>query len=112
MSKAALESATVSWAQDLQGTGVSVNVLVPGGPTNTSFIPEDAPFDRGALVQPQVMAAPMRWLASDASDGVTGCRVVGRDWDLTIAPVQAAKKACSPAAWQDVKTKAAWPGPK
>jgi 3-oxoacyl-[acyl-carrier protein] reductase len=110
MSKAALEAATVSWSEDLKGSGVTVNVLVPGGPTNTSFIPQGAPFDRAAMVQPEVMAAPIHWLASPASDRVTGCRIVARDWDVRLAPDEAAKAACAPAAWQDVKTKAFWPG--
>jgi 3-oxoacyl-[acyl-carrier protein] reductase len=110
MSKAALEAATVSWSEDLKGSGVTVNVLVPGGPTNTSFIPQGAPFDRAAMVQPEVMAAPIHWLASPASDRVTGCRIVARDWDVRLAPNEAAKAACAPAAWQDVKTKAFWPG--
>jgi NAD(P)-dependent dehydrogenase (short-subunit alcohol dehydrogenase family) len=34
-SKAALEAATVIWAKDLAGTGVTVNALAPGGPANT-----------------------------------------------------------------------------
>ena len=37
-SKAALEAATSTWAKDLDGTGVTANVLVPGGPTDTGFI--------------------------------------------------------------------------
>jgi 3-oxoacyl-[acyl-carrier protein] reductase len=110
MSKAALEAATVSWSEDLKGSGVTVNVLVPGGPTNTSFIPQGAPFDRAAMVQPEVMAAPIRWLASPASDRITGRRIVARDWDVRLALDEAAKAACAPAAWQDVKTKAFWPG--
>jgi len=34
-SKAALEAASCAWAQELEGTGVSLNVLVPGGLANT-----------------------------------------------------------------------------
>jgi NAD(P)-dependent dehydrogenase (short-subunit alcohol dehydrogenase family) len=34
-SKAALESETIIWAQDLAGTGVTVNSLLPGGATDT-----------------------------------------------------------------------------
>ncbi len=109
MSKAALEAATASWAKDLEGTGVTVNVLVPGGPTNTSFIPESAPFDRSKLVQPGVMAAPVRWLVSDASRDITGCRFVGNDWDAALEPDEAAKAVCRPAAWQDLSSQAAWP---
>lgn len=112
MSKAALEAASASWAKDLEDTGVTVNVLVPGGPTNTSFIPESAPFDRGKLVQPEVMAAPIRWLVSDASQSITGCRFVGNDWDTTLEPAEAAKAACRPAAWQDLASQAVWPDRK
>ena len=112
MSKAALEAASASWARDLEGTGVTVNVLVPGGPTNTSFIPESAPFDRSKLVQPEVMAAPIRWLVSDASESITGCRFVGNDWDPALAPDEAAKATCRPAAWQDLSSQAVWPTEK
>ena len=35
-SKAALESETIIWAQDLAGTGVTVNSLLPGGATATA----------------------------------------------------------------------------
>ena len=34
-SKAALEASCVSFAKDLEGTGVTVNILVPGGSTDT-----------------------------------------------------------------------------
>ena len=112
MSKAALEAATASWAKDLEDSGVTVNVLVPGGPTNTSFIPDNAPFDRAGLVQPEVMAAPVRWLVSDASQGITGCRFVGNDWDTTLEPDEAARAACRPAAWQDLVSQAVWPARK
>ena len=34
-SKAAMESMSTIWAQELQGTGVTLNLLLPGGATNT-----------------------------------------------------------------------------
>jgi 3-oxoacyl-[acyl-carrier protein] reductase len=109
-SKAALEAATATWAKDLDGTGVTANVLVPGGPTNTGFIPANAPFDRAALVQPTVMVAPILWFASDASDGITDCRFVGNDFDPALPAAEAAAAASAPAAWPGVGTTAAWPG--
>ena len=109
-SKAALEAASSCWAKDLEGTGVTVNVLVPGGPTNTGFIPADAPFDRAALVQPEVMVAPICWLASDDSDGVTDCRFVGRYWDTSLLPSEAAEGSKAQAAWPGLGLQAAWPG--
>ncbi len=108
-SKAALEAASCAWAQELEGTGVSVNVLVPGGLANTGLIPEDAPVDRSALVQPEVMTAPICWLASDESDGVTNSRFVGRHWDTSLPPSQAAEQSKAPAAWQGFGTQAVQP---
>src|SRR5215470_1759314 len=71
-SKAALEAATVIWAKDLAGTGVTVNALAPGGPANTRMIPATEVADRSTLIQPEVMIAPIVWLMSPRSDGVTG----------------------------------------
>ncbi len=44
-SKAALEALSAIMAKDLDGTGVTVNVLVPGGITNTPMISDKAGFD-------------------------------------------------------------------
>ncbi len=101
-SKAALEAATSAWAKDLAGTGVSANVLVPGGPVNTGFIPDSAPFDRSRLIQPDIMAAPACWLASEASDGVTDRRFVARDWDPALPAAEAAEAAGAPCAWSHI----------
>src|SRR5215467_9804376 len=70
-SKAALEALSAIMAKDLNGTGVTVNVLVPGGATNTPMIADEAGFDRARLIQPEVMAAPLVWLVSDAAGKVT-----------------------------------------
>src|ERR1035437_10105446 len=43
--KAATEACTAVMAADLVGTGVTANILVPGGPTNTAFITAAAGFD-------------------------------------------------------------------
>ena len=80
-SKAALESETVIWAADLASTGVTVNALLPGGATLTGMIPDGYPAAaRAKLLDPQVMAPPLLWLASTASDGVTGRRFVATRW--------------------------------
>jgi len=80
-SKAALESATVIWAQDLAGSGVTVNALLPGGATLTGMIPAGFPAERRAeLLDPAIMVPPLLWLASTRSDGVTGKRFVAKDW--------------------------------
>ena len=38
-SKAALEATTSAWAGDLEGTGVTANVLIPGGAADTHLLP-------------------------------------------------------------------------
>ena len=80
-SKAFLEAASRVWAQDLAGTGVDVNVLLPGGATATDLLPPGARGADGNLLDPGIMRAPILWLASDASNGVTGARYVARLWD-------------------------------
>jgi len=86
-SKAALESETAIWAQDLAGTGVTVNALLPGGATRTGMVPETVSGAvRRSLLDPAIVVPPLRWLASEASDGVTGARFVARAWDSSLPP--------------------------
>jgi NAD(P)-dependent dehydrogenase (short-subunit alcohol dehydrogenase family) len=80
-SKAALESATIIWAQDLAGSGVTVNVLLPGGAALTGMIPASCPDHlRAKLLDPAIMVPPLQWLASAKSDGITGRRFVATRW--------------------------------
>ncbi len=80
-SKAALEAATLAWSSELAGTGVTVNAILPGGASDTRRVtPEEAP-DRGKLVAPSSMAAPIVWLLSPAADAVSGMRIETRHWD-------------------------------
>ena len=43
--------------------------------------------------------APIVWLMSAQSDGVTGRRFIGKAWDPALAPGAAAEKAGAPAGW-------------
>jgi NAD(P)-dependent dehydrogenase (short-subunit alcohol dehydrogenase family) len=103
-SKAALEALSAIMAKDLDGTGVTVNVLVPGGVTNTPMISDEAGFDRTSMIQPEVMAPPLVWLVSDAAAKVTGRRFLAIHWDPAMAPEQAAEKAGAPVAWTSIAT--------
>ena len=80
-SKAALESMTAIWAQELSGTGVTVNALLPGGATRTGMIPDELP---GAverkLLDPQIIVPPLLYLSSPQSEHVTGQRCTGTLW--------------------------------
>jgi 3-oxoacyl-[acyl-carrier protein] reductase len=81
-SKAALESETIIWSQDLRGTGVTVNSLLPGGPTLTGMVPDSLPESaRGTLLDPSIMVPPLLWLVSDATNALTGYRVSANRWD-------------------------------
>jgi NAD(P)-dependent dehydrogenase (short-subunit alcohol dehydrogenase family) len=98
-SKAALEASCVSFAKDLEGTGVTVNILVPGGPTDTpGFFPPGKPRPP-ILLDPELMAVPIVWLASPQSDGISACRFIARDWDRSLPAAEAAAPARVPAAW-------------
>jgi NAD(P)-dependent dehydrogenase (short-subunit alcohol dehydrogenase family) len=99
-SKAALESETIIWAQDLAGSGVTVNALLPGGATDTGMVPPDIPLHlREKLLHPDIMIAPLLWLVSEAAGGVTGSRFAANFWDATLPPDEAAEKSRMPAGW-------------
>lgn len=106
-SKAWLEAATVSWARDLDDTGVTCNALLPGGAVNTALVDTDR-FDRAALIQPEAMVPPACWLLSDRSSHITAQRFVARQWDPLDA--DPAAKAGAPAAWQAIGSQSHWPG--
>jgi NAD(P)-dependent dehydrogenase (short-subunit alcohol dehydrogenase family) len=109
-SKAALEAMSAVMAKDLAGTGVTVNVLVPGGVTNTGMVPHESGFDRERMIQPQVMAPPLAWLISDEAADTTGRRFLAVHWDPALSPREAAEKAGAPVAWTEIATLPIEPG--
>jgi NAD(P)-dependent dehydrogenase (short-subunit alcohol dehydrogenase family) len=108
-SKAANEAHLTAMAQELEGTGVTANVLVPGGAADTRLVPRSAAPDRSKLIAPAVMVPPLIWLCSNASDGVNGQRFIGARWDEKLAPAEAAKIAGAPMAWQQLGSQAVLP---
>jgi NAD(P)-dependent dehydrogenase (short-subunit alcohol dehydrogenase family) len=103
-SKAALEALSAVMAKDLADTGVTVNVLVPGGVTNTGMVPPESGFPRDRMIQPAVMAPPLLWLVSDAAAAVSGRRFLAVHWDPGLPPAEAAEKAGAPVAWTSIAT--------
>lgn len=80
-SKAAIESMSTIWAQELEGTGITLNVLLPGGATNTGMIPDSFPeSQRRKLIDPSVMGPPAVYLASDDASNVNGQRIIAIEW--------------------------------
>ncbi len=82
-SKGAIESEVLVFAGDLEGSGVTVNTLIPGGAARTRFVPQSYIGTRN-LVEPSVMREPIVWLFSDLSDGHTGERYVANRWDHSL----------------------------
>ena len=108
-SKAGHEALVATMAKDMEGTGVTANVLVPGGPVNTNLLPPDTQFDRQKLIQPDIMMIPVIWLASEGSDGINGLRFVAYDWDESLPLAERIEKAGAPAAWPQLESKAVYP---
>lgn len=108
-SKAGHEALVATMAQEVEGTGVTANVLVPGGATNTNLIAPDTPYDRATLIQPEVMQAPAVWLASDTSHGFNGRRVIAYNWDERLPLDERLAKASAPAAWPQLGRQARVP---
>lgn len=98
-SKAANEAMLAALAEELDGTGVSANVLVPGGAADTRMVPRAAVPDRASLIAPDVMIKPLLWLCSNAADGINGQRIIAAKWDATLPPERALEIAAAPAAW-------------
>jgi len=88
-------------SNDLVGTGVTANVLVPGGVTDTPLVGNDA-GDRSRMLRPDVMVPPLLYLVSHEADGVTGRRFIAADWDASLLPAQAAERAGAPIAWMGI----------
>src|SRR5487761_2421264 len=99
-SKAAVESETIIWSQDLAGTGITANALLPGGAVLTGMIPDRGSGEaRRALLDPAIMVPPLLWLASPESDGMTGRRLVATRWRSDCSGREAADAAMEGAGW-------------
>ena len=108
-SKAATEAAMAGLSADLKNTGVTSNVLVPGGVTNTPLVGDHA-GDRSRMLQPEIMVPPLLWLVSDAAADVNGRRFIAADWNANLPPDQAAEKAGAPIAWMGIARMPIEPG--
>ena len=97
--KAAIETNTAIWAKDLVDTGVTVNVLIPGGAVDTAMVPLSARPDRAALLSAEIMVPPIVWLTSRASDATNGKRIVAKDWSPNASLQDNLLAASAPVAW-------------
>jgi NAD(P)-dependent dehydrogenase (short-subunit alcohol dehydrogenase family) len=110
--KAALEAMSAVWAAELAETRITVNVLIPGGPTNTAFIADGAGIPRDQMLKPEIMGPPASWLISDASQAMTGQRIIAARWDRDLPPDQAAKASARAIGWPELSADVIWPNAK
>ena len=99
-SKAGIESETLIFAQDLEGTGVTCNSLFPGGAVRTAFVPQKM-HSNPRLLDADIMRAPIVWLMSEASDGHNGERLNARYWSADADPAAAAAEAVTIPAYRE-----------
>ena len=109
-SKASHEALVALMSRELDGTGVTANVLVPGGQTDTHIIPDGIPVERATFMRPEVMNGPAVWLASEESDGINGMRLIAHYWDESLPLDQRLDQAASPAAWPQLGMQGIFPG--
>jgi 3-oxoacyl-[acyl-carrier protein] reductase len=90
------------WAKELEGSGVTVNIVNPGAGANTPGMAEEmrsasreGRIDR--LVEPEDMVAPLAWVVSREADAVNGMRYDAKRWDSSLPPAEAARRCGRPA---------------
>jgi NAD(P)-dependent dehydrogenase (short-subunit alcohol dehydrogenase family) len=93
--KAALEAWSLILSRQLEGSGITVNVVLPGGPVDTAMVLGE---DRSALISPDVMSPPMLALFTETGGAVTGQRFIAVEWDESLGTDPAAQPH-APAAW-------------
>jgi len=104
-SKAALEMATEVWSKEVEGTGLTINVVNPGAGANTPGMAEEmrAMSREGRaprLVEPEEMVPPLLYVVSREADTVNGWRFDANLWDASLPPGEAARRAGRPAGFE------------
>jgi 3-oxoacyl-[acyl-carrier protein] reductase len=104
-SKAALEMATEVWAKEVEGTGLTINIVNPGAGANTPGMADEMrTMSREGraprLVEPEEMVPPLLWVVSPAADQVNGYRFDANLWDPSLPPADAARRAGRPAGFE------------
>jgi gluconate 5-dehydrogenase len=79
-SRAGAEALSRIMAADLRGTGVSVNMLLPGGATRSGMVPDEYAGNYRGLLEPEVMGPPIVWLASAEADRTHDERIVATEF--------------------------------
>jgi NAD(P)-dependent dehydrogenase (short-subunit alcohol dehydrogenase family) len=97
-SKAALEMATEVWAKEVEGTGLTINIVNPGAGANTPGMAEEMrTMSREGraprLVEPEEMVLPLLYVVSREADSVNGWRFDANLWDASLPRREAGRRA-------------------
>ena len=96
-SKAALEMATEVWAKEVEGTGLTINIVNPGAGANTPGMAEEmrtmsSEGRAPRLVEPEEMVPPLLYVVSREADQINGWRFDANLWDSSLPPAEAARR--------------------
>ena len=81
-SRSGAEALSRIMAADLADTGIRVNMLLPGGATRTGMLPSGTELPTSLqLLDPDVMTAPVVWLASKEAEDVHDERIIATRFD-------------------------------
>ena len=109
-SKAGAEALATMIAGGVEGTGVTCNVLIPGGPADTRMISATGVYEnRDKLIQPDVMVPPLLHLVSDDGGSINNRRFRAALWDITVDAAKNIKNCGDPIAWPQLGGKAIRP---
>ena len=80
--RAAAEAMSTIISEQMKEHNVTVNILLPGGASNTGFVPEDqrASAESRGLLPASILNDPILFLASDKAEGMTGERIIGKEF--------------------------------
>ena len=99
-SKAGAEALATMIAGGVAGTGVTCNVLIPGGPADTRMISATGVYEnRDKLIQPDVMVPPLLHLLSDDASHINDRRFRAALWDTAIDAAKNVETTGDPIAW-------------
>jgi len=104
--KAATEAHSSAMAADLAGTGVTLNVLVPGGMVRTRMTAVAAVHYGGGLFEPEIMVDPLLWLTSRDADSFSGRRIIAALWNRDAPIAESLERSSAPIAWPHVGSQA------
>ena len=111
-SKSGFEAMSAGHAEEFFGDGITVNVVVPGGPADTPMISANFVQDRKDLVSPKAMTYPALWLCSQEGEGITGNRYLAGLWDPEKSIEENRKITEAPIAWPGLAKNPVWPAGK